>query len=86
MDMAPWNAALVAHGAPTTHIAPTLDLTVQFQPRLLDASDWMLLHTESPVAANGLFGAHSKLWSQSGKLIAIGAAQALCAANPHWRA
>src|SRR5262245_16314308 len=34
MDMAPWNAVLVAHGWPTTHIAPTLDLTVQFQNHL----------------------------------------------------
>ncbi|HLF22905.1 MAG TPA: acyl-CoA thioesterase domain-containing protein, partial [Burkholderiales bacterium] len=34
MDLAPWNTVLVAHPWPTTHIAPTLDLTVQFQSHL----------------------------------------------------
>lgn len=85
MDMAPWNAALVAHEWPTSHTAPTLDLTVQFQPDLCTveagAAEWMLVHTDSPVAARGLFGAHSKLWSESGKLIAVGAAQGLCVPN-----
>lgn len=90
MDMAPWNAALVAHPRPTTYIAPTLDLTVQFQGHLYDpdvtASDWLLVTTTSPTAAAGLFGAHGALWSESGKLVAIGAAQALFVPNPRYQA
>ena len=88
MDMAPWNAALMVHGWPTTHLAPTLDLTVQFQPHLyapdVRPSDWLLAETWSPAAARGLFGAHSKLWSEAGRLVAIGAAQALCVPNPRY--
>lgn len=85
MDLAPWNAALNAHGWPTTHLAPTLDLTVQFQPDLyaaeMNTADWMLVETASPQASAGLFGANTRLSSASGKLLAIGAAQGLCVPN-----
>jgi acyl-CoA thioesterase len=88
MDMAPWNAGLIAHPWPTTHIAPTLDLTVQFQSHLYASdvmgSDWLLATTASPVAAGGLFGANSTLWSESGKLVAVSTAQALFVPNPHF--
>jgi acyl-CoA thioesterase len=86
MDMAPWNAVLLAHGWPTTHIAPTLDLTVQFQNHLyaphVMASDWLLVATASPIAAAGLLGAQSTLWSEAGELLAVGTAQSLCVPNP----
>ena len=89
MDLAPWNAALNAHGWPTTHLAPTLDLTVQFQPDLYAAAensdDWMLVETASPQARAGLFGANSRLWSTSGGLLAVGAAQGLCVPNPRYQ-
>lgn len=89
MDLAPWNAALNAHGWPTTHLAPTLDLTVQFQPDLYAAqantADWMLVETASPQARAGLFGANTRLSSGSGRLLAIGAAQGLCVPNPRYR-
>lgn len=89
MDLAPWNAALNVHVWPTTHLAPTLDLTVQFQPDLYEMEnagrDWMLVETASPTAGRGFFGAHSKLWSQSGRLVAVGAAQGLCIPNPRYR-
>jgi acyl-CoA thioesterase II len=90
MDLAPWNAALNMHGRPTTHLAPTLDLTVQFQPHLYaaeaDGCDWMLVETASPVAGHGLYGAHSKLWSETGRLVAVGAAQGICVPNPRYAA
>lgn len=90
MDVAPWNAALARHGWPTTHIAPTLDLTVQFQPLLYGPaalqSDWLLAETESPSAAAGMFGAHSMLWSNAGELVAVGAAQGLCVPNGRYEA
>lgn len=85
MDMAPWNAALATHGWPTTHIAPTLDLTVQFQPDFYgltaNPSEWLLVETRSPNAGAGLFGGHGMLWSQTGRLLAVGAAQSLCVTN-----
>lgn len=88
MDLAPWNAALNAHGWPTTHLAPTLDLTVQFQPDLyaaeVNTADWMLVETASPRAGAGLFGANTRLSSASGQLLAIGAAQGLCVPNPRY--
>lgn len=88
MDMGPWNTALVAYAPPTKYLAPTLDLTVQFQPHLYrpDAgSRWQLIDVASPSAGDGLFGANGRLWSESGKLVAIGAAQALCVPNPRYR-
>ncbi|NJO32204.1 MAG: thioesterase family protein [Rhodospirillales bacterium] len=88
MDLAPWNAALMAHGWPTTHLAPTLDLNVQFLPHLYAAtvtsSVWLLAETHSPIAGDGLFAAQSKLWSESGRLVAGSAAQALCVSNPRY--
>lgn len=85
MDLAPWNAVLMAHGRPTTHIAPTLDLTVQFQSPLYApevVTDWLLVDIASPSAGAGLLGAHGELWSETGKLVAVGAAQGLCVPNP----
>lgn len=85
MDMTPWNAALATHGWPTTHIAPTLDLTVQFQPDfyglMANPSTWLLAETRSPNAGAGLFGAHGMVWSETGRLLAVGAAQSLCVKN-----
>lgn len=85
MDMAPWNAALTTHGWPTAYIAPTLDLTVQFQPDfyglVANPSEWLLVETRSPSAGAGLFGGHGRLWSEAGKLLAVGAAQSLCVKN-----
>jgi acyl-CoA thioesterase len=90
IDLAPWNAVLMAHGSPTTHISPTLDLTVQFQSSLyaLDAaaSDWLLVDTASPSAGAGLIGANATLWSQAGELVAVGTAQALCIPNLQYAA
>ena len=89
IDFAPWNAAIHAHGWPTQYLAPTLDLTIQFQPDLYlprpGSSAWMLVETASPQARAGLFGAHTRLWSEPGQLVAIGAAQALCVANSRYQ-
>src|SRR5262249_5186407 len=88
MHLAPWNAVLMAHGCPTTHLAPTLDLTVQFQPNLYDLAvanqDWLLADTISPVAQRGLFGAGTTLWSECGKLVAVSTAQAMCVPHPRF--
>ncbi|MFZ5733629.1 MAG: acyl-CoA thioesterase [Pseudomonadota bacterium] len=88
MDMGPWNTALVAYAPPTMYLAPTLDLTVQFQPHLCrpdTGSRWQLIDVASPSVGEGLFGANGRLWSESGKLVAIGSAQALCVPNPRYK-
>jgi len=86
MDMAPWNAVLKAHALPLEFIAPTLDLTVQFQPGLYKSPsgscEWLLAAVESPVAAHGLVGSRGELWTESGTLVATGASQCLCRRLP----
>ena len=86
LDLAPWNAVLASHMWPIQFIAPTLDLTVQFQGYLYDqeiaACEWLLVKVESPVAAAGLVGSSSSLWSEGGKLVAIGTAQCLSIPKP----
>ena len=88
MDMAPWNAVLMSHEWPLTHLGPTLELTVQFPAGLyaaeVTASDWLLVTVESPTAGEGLIGANTKLWSESGRLVAVGTAQMLCVPNPRY--
>jgi acyl-CoA thioesterase len=87
LDLAPWNAILASHEWPIHHIAPTIDLTVQFQGHMYDhevvACDWLLVKVESPVAGGGLVGTQSSLWSQGGTLVAAGTAQCLSIPRRH---
>jgi acyl-CoA thioesterase len=86
-DLAPWPAALAVHqGGKMAHIAPTLDLTVQFQTELQSAANWLLIETESPTAGRGLYGAHGALWSEIGNLVAFGTNQGICIAVPEYEA
>lgn len=86
-DLAPWPAALAVHqGRTMSHIAPTLDLTIQFQSELQSPADWLLIESTSPSAGGGLYGAHGALWSERGKLVAIAAAQGFCVAVPPYAA
>ena len=77
---------MASHVWPIQFIAPTLDLTVQFQGYLYDqeiaACEWLLVNVESPVATAGLLGSSSSLWSEGGKLVAIGTAQCLSIPKP----
>ena len=56
--------------------APTLDLQVSLN-RLVPDEPWLLLEGTSPVAAEGLMGFTSRLWTPAGELVAAGAGQTL---------
>jgi acyl-CoA thioesterase II len=58
-------------------IAPTLDLQVTLH-RLVPQEEWLLLEGTSPVAADGMIGFTSRLWTVDGSLVASGGGQTLC--------
>ncbi|HET7721787.1 MAG TPA: thioesterase family protein [Acidimicrobiales bacterium] len=62
-------------------IAPTLDLQVTLH-RLVPGEEWLLLEGTSPVAADGMIGFTSRLWTVDGRLVASGGGQTLCRPVP----
>jgi acyl-CoA thioesterase-2 len=58
-------------------VAPTLDLQVTLH-RLVPHEEWLLLEGTSPVAADGMIGFTSRLWTVDGGLVASGGGQTLC--------
>jgi acyl-CoA thioesterase II len=84
LDTYTWPAAHAAHG-PSPFIAPNVDLAVHFH-RVAPTSDWLLGDGFAPVAAAGLIGCHTQVWTSDGTLLASGACQLLCRPNPAWPA
>jgi acyl-CoA thioesterase-2 len=77
-DLPSWPSAHRPHAwREPPFIAPTLDLHVVLH-RLAPDEAWVLLEGTSPVAADGLIGFTSRLWSTSGRLLASGNGQTLC--------
>ena len=77
-DLPSWPSAHRPHAwQEPPYIAPTLDLHVVFH-RLVPDEPWMLLEGTSPVAADGLIGFTSRVWSTTGALVASGNGQTLC--------
>jgi acyl-CoA thioesterase-2 len=78
IDVQSWPSASRPHTwKQPPFVAPSLDLYVAFnEPD--PASEWLLTDGHSPVGADGLLGWTGRLWSQSGRLVASGAGQALC--------
>jgi acyl-CoA thioesterase-2 len=77
-DLPSWPSAHRPHAwRELPFIAPTLDLQVTFH-RLVPDEPWLLLEGTSPVATDGLIGFTSRLWTQSGALVASGGGQTLC--------
>jgi len=75
-----WPAACQPHpNAPFQ--GPNLDVTAWFH-RFEPESEWLLSDHEGPVAAGGLMGTTSRVWSRSGRLLASGGAQLLCIPAP----
>ena len=62
-------------------IAPSLDVTAWFHD-FDPASEWLLVRQTSPRAKSGLMGTVGSVFSASGKLLASGGTQLLCAAAP----
>lgn len=83
MDLGPWNAAVAAHPRPLPYLAPNLDLHVQFH-RFADASEWLLIDAEAPIARDGLIGTTLKLWDENGALVASGGSTLFCRRNPNY--
>jgi acyl-CoA thioesterase II len=58
-------------------IAPGLDLSVRFH-HPMPASPWLYCETHADVATAGLLASTTRLWCESGRLLASSAAQAVC--------
>jgi acyl-CoA thioesterase len=76
LDVLPFNAAWSHHG-PTQYNAPNLDLVAWFHRRASE-SEWLLGTGEAPLAEDGLIGSATRIYDQSGRLVASGGAQLLC--------
>jgi acyl-CoA thioesterase-2 len=77
LDTMGWPAAVRAHAEPLDVIAPNIDLAVHFH-RLEPASEYLYVEATAPVGDDGLIGASSRVWSESGRLLASGSQQLLC--------
>lgn len=62
----------------------TLDLYVQFFD-LAPIGPWLEFEATAPVAAEGLVGGRTTVWSQSGSVVAYGASQMVLRLLPHLR-
>jgi acyl-CoA thioesterase-2 len=54
--------------------APTLDLYVAFHHVVPD-EPWLLVDGTTPVAADGLLGCHTRIWTPDGRLVTTGGGQ-----------
>ncbi len=81
LDTMLWPAASAPHTAPQTHIAPNLDVSVQFHAAAPDC-EWLLCDGTSPVATGGLMGCTGRIWTPDGRLLASGGGQLFCRPNP----
>lgn len=82
-DLPSFPAAVRAHDGSTTGswVAPNVDLAVQFH-HLADLGDWLLCSGTAPVAARGLIGFRSEVWTRDGRLAASGSGQLITRAVP----
>ncbi len=80
LDTMFWPAAASAHPRPPAHLAPSIDVAVQFH-RAVPESEWLLCDTRSPIAAHGLIGGSAHIWSRDRRLVATGTSQLLCRPN-----
>ena len=81
-DLPSWPSAHRPHAwSQPPFIAPTLDLQVTLH-RLVPDEQWLLLEGTSPVAADGMIGFTSRLWTTEGRLVASGGGQTLCRRVP----
>lgn len=83
LDFPGWNATIAAHAWPFRFIAPNLDLTIQFH-RFDPRNTWTLVEGCAPLARDGLIGCVSRLWSESGKLLATGTSKHMSRPNPFY--
>jgi len=78
IDTMVWPAARQAYAAnDQRYLAPSLDVTVQFH-RMAPTSSWLLADACAPIAANGLIGGTTRVWTSDGRLMASGGSQLFC--------
>ena len=82
-DFPGWNATTAAHPWPFHFLAPNLDLNVQFH-RFAPEAEWILADGVVPLAADGLVGCTSRLWTEDGRLLATALSKHLCRPNPRY--
>lgn len=80
-DLPSWPATMRHHGwrwpdSQVEWIAPSVDLHVAVH-RVVPSEPWLLMEGVTPVAADGLLGVRSALWSTDGRLVASGSGQCL---------
>ena len=85
LDMPGWNATISAHAWPFPYLTPNLDLMVQFH-RFAPEQDFLLAEGTVPIAAEGLVGCVSRIWTRDGRLLATGASKHSCRPNPGYAA
>jgi acyl-CoA thioesterase len=83
IDTMMWPAANGAHINPR-YLAPSIEVTAQFH-RAAAGAEWLLCDTVAPIAAGGLIGSDTRIWSEDGRLLASGSGQLLCRPNPFWQ-
>jgi acyl-CoA thioesterase len=76
IDTAAWIAAVQPH-PDSAFTAPNVDVTAWFH-RAEPECEWLLMDHSCLVAASGLMGAHARIWSEGGQLLASGGAQLFC--------
>jgi acyl-CoA thioesterase-2 len=81
IDTMGWPAANMPHPNDQPYIAPSLDAHALFH-RLAPDVEWLLCDATAPVAAEGLIGGVTRVWSPDGKLLASGGGQLLCRPAP----
>jgi acyl-CoA thioesterase II len=81
IDTMTWPAAVQPHGPQTKFTAPNLDVTAWFHRSAL-GEPWLLADHACDVAEAALMGTTSRVWSESGRLLASGGAQLFCIAAP----
>jgi acyl-CoA thioesterase-2 len=81
VDTMGWPAACRAHPRNSGYVAPSLDVNVQFHRQAPDR-EWLLVDATAPVAAHGLIGSQTRVWSDDGRLLASGGGQLLCRPAP----
>jgi acyl-CoA thioesterase II len=81
VDTMGWPAAARAHRAPLAYIAPNIDVNVAFH-RLEPTTEWLYVEATAPVAADALIGFRTRVWSETGRVVASGGGQLLCRPVP----
>lgn len=78
MDTFAWPAAYGPHRGPTRQFqGVNLDVVAWFYEPAPE-SEWLLCDYDSPIATKGVVAGQGRVWSEDGRLIAIGGAQVLC--------